>query len=121
MKTLITTIFCMGLLVLIGCNRKMVSQENPPAFTDKQYIITLNDAYNMKALRSTLGSKISKIAPSSKSQNVYLITLTEVMTIDELLAYPIVIKATRPNKELDEPSITQPVKKGTSAPIIKQR
>jgi len=89
--------------------------------TEMQYIVTLQEGYTMKDLRASLGSKYAKAGPSSKSQNVYLLTLTEEMTADDLLKYDYILEAVNPNKELEPPTQTQSVKKGTSSPIKKNK
>lgn len=114
------SIFCFGLLTSLGCNRKTEGVQNEQSFTDTQYIVTLKDGYSMKDLRSTLGSQVNHIGPSSKTENVYLITLNQALSIDELLAFPFVESAIRPNDKLDEPMQSQPVQKGTSSPIKKK-
>lgn len=119
MKTLITTTICIGILVLFSCNRKAVVEKQEPTFSESQYIVTLKDGYTMKDLRSVLGNKVAKIGPSSKSQNVYLLTLTEEMTTNELLEYSIVLDVVSPSKELEAPSQSQSTQKGTSSPIKK--
>ncbi len=119
MKALITTILCLSLLLLVSCNRNAVVEQQSPQFMENQYIVTLHDGHTMKDLRATLGNKVAKVSPSSKSQNVYLLTLTESMSISELLDNPSIIEAVNPSKELDAPSQSKSTQKGTSSPIKK--